>query len=318
MSCRVAALCVVLSITIYPVEGVMAEPTFVAIEVEGAPADDAGLRERVARMRGYLDDEDARFDAIAAVSELTELRAYAGDRSGLLAERREILSMIGSVVSRSATIPFEDGLEPLAEIMTLEAGDDRPVKRRMFDHYAYAELASDYATLPGHGASHDLAAEQYGKAAALADQLDGFDDNQRAGMRQKQAYELHEAGRYDEALSLNQGVLETGERLFGPNDPQLITVLTNIAQNLHALGRKPAAEPYLVRVQTIAEAEGDLETVQDMLFQRGVLSYELGRFDEARSFMRDRIDRLRTADETELLATAMEDYEELERRIGGQ
>lgn len=318
MHTRTAALCGFLLIAFLPVGIAVAESPTVVIDNEGAPASDAVLAARVARMRRTLDDAGARFSASAAIAELNALRAYVGKRSDLVAERREILSMIGAIVSRAPLMDDEDGLEPLATLMTLAEGDARPAKRRLLDHYTYAELARGHAAVPGHGASHSLAADQYGQAAALADGLPDYDDDQRAGMREKQAYELHEAERYAEALTVNLGVLAQGERLFGAQGPKLKTVLTNLAQNMHALGRRAEAEPYLVRVQGIAEAEGDLRTVQDMLFQRGVLSYELGRASEARALMRERIARLRAAGETELLEAARKDYDELEQRLAGR
>ncbi|WP_182084065.1 tetratricopeptide repeat protein [Aureimonas sp. ME7] len=291
------------------------EPMVVAIEDAGQPSGETDFRTRVERMRATLDDANARFSASAAVAELNALRAYAGTRPELLPERREILSMIGAIASRSSLMEFEDGLEPLRELMILGEGDTRSPKRRLNDHYTYAELAAGQAWLPGHSGGHALAAEHYGLAAALADGLPDYTDDQRAGMREKQAYELHEAGRYEEALAVNRDVLSEGERLFGAEDAKLKTVLTNIAQNLHAMERKAEAEPYLVRVQGIAEVGEDIETVQDMLFQRGVLAFELGQPAEARAFMRERIARLEAAGDPELLATAKEDYAELERRL---
>ncbi|XYD11936.1 hypothetical protein R1A27_32785 (plasmid) [Methylobacterium sp. NMS12] len=287
-------------------------------EDRDAPASDADLIARVTEMRRILDDANARFSATAAVAELRTLRAFVGVRPDLLTERREILSMLGAVVARAPLMDDADGLRPLAELMRLPDGDARPAARRLRDHYTYAQLASRDAKIPGRAAGHALAAEHYGRAAALADGLSNYTEDQRAGLREKQAYELHEAGRFDEALAVNQGVLATGERLFGALDRKLKTVLINLAQNLHALGRKGDAEPYLVRVQAIAEGEGDLSAVQDMLFQRGVLAFELSRPEEARTLMRDRIELLHAANETDLLATARADYDELERRISGR
>lgn len=316
MLCGAAVLAGLLAVGTRAPQAVSAERS-VVIERRGAPAGDAELVARVARMREILDDAGARFSASAAVGELKVLRAFAGARPDLLPRRREILSMIGAVVSRARLMDAADGLEALAELMRLADGDDRPIRRRMLDHQAYAKLAADDAATPGHAASHALAADQYGQAAALADGLPDADDR-RAALRERQGYELHEAGRHGEALAVNLRVLAVGERLYGPRDPKLRVVLTNLAQNLYALGRKAEAAPFLVRVQRIAEAQGEVKVAGDMLFQRGVLAFELDRPDEARALMRERIDRLQAAHETELLATAREDYEELERRIAGR
>lgn len=315
MRLRTAVLCCLFAVAGLP-SIAMADRTTVTIEALGAPNDDVQLRERVALMSSRLDDEEVQFSGTDAMAELKALHSYVGEKRELLDERREILSMMGRVTVRSALLGYEDGIAALEELESLSEGDDRPLGRRLMDRYVHAELLGAYATIPGNSASHALSAEQYGKAALLADVYSGYSDDQRAGVREKQAFQLHEAKRYEEALALNQDVLSRGERLFGKNHPKLKTVLTNLAQNLHAMGRKQEAEPYLIRVLEIAEAEGDLETIQDMLFQRGVLAYELGRMDDAKSFMQSRIERLRAAGDTAWLATAEGDYEELLKRLG--
>lgn len=311
-----AVFLVGLFVALFPPSQSMAERATIVIAEQAVPTDDAQLRKRVAVMGDSLENESIQLSGTDAMAELKALRAYVGKRADLLGERRQILSMIGRVASRSSILPYEDGIEALAELMTLTEGDDRSAKRRLGDRYLYAELLGAYATIPGYSASHALSAEHYGKAAVMADRYDGYSDDQRAGVRQKQAFELHEAERYEEAYVLNLDVLARGEKIYGKSHPNLTTVLTNLAQNLHAMGRKQEAEPYLVRVLAIAEAENDLDTVQDLLFQRGVLAYELGRKEDAKSFMKTRIDRLRAAGEETRLATAEEDYEELLRRIG--
>ena len=315
MRLRTAVVCCLFAVAGLP-SIAMADRTTVTIEALGAPTDDTQLRKRVALMSSRLDDEEVQFSGTDAMAELKVLHSYVGEKRELLDERREILSMMGRVTVRSALLGYEDGIAALEELATLGEGEDRPLGRRLMDRYVHAELLGAYAAIPGNSASHALSAEQYGKAALLADVYSGYSDDQRAGVREKQAFQLHEAKRYEEALALNQDVLSRGERLFGKSHPKLKTVLTNLAQNLHAMGRKQEAEPYLIRVLEIAEAEDDLETIQDMLFQRGVLAYELGRMDDAKSFMQSRIERLRAAGDTAWLATAEGDYEELLQRLG--
>lgn len=77
-------------------------------------------------------------------------------------------------------------------------------------------------------------------------------------------------------------------------------------------------EAYLIRAQEIAEADDDLSRVQNMLFQRGVLAFDLGEMDRARALMQERIERLAADGEPDWLDIAREDYEELERRITAQ
>jgi tetratricopeptide (TPR) repeat protein len=287
-----------------------------SVQAHGGPADDGELRQRVVLMGARLKDENSTFISRDLMVELEVLRAYVGTRSELLSERRDILSMMGLVALRSAVLAFEQGTEPLAELMALGEADNRPLALRIADHHTYAELLAGYASMPGNESSHALAAEHYGKAALLADDEDsGVTDGEIAAIRQKQAYELHEAKRYGDALAINRNVLSRFEKVDGHSDANLVWVLTDLARNLHALGRKDEVEPYLIRAQTIAEAADDLRTVQDILFQRAMLAYELGQIQKAYSFLQDRIDRLREAADTEYLAKAKEDYEIL---LGGR
>jgi tetratricopeptide (TPR) repeat protein len=287
-----------------------------SLQAHGRPADDGELRQRVVLMGARLKDENSVFISRDLMGELEVLRAYVGTRSELLSERRDILSMMGLVALRSAVLAFQQGIEPLAELMALGEADDRPLGLRISDHHTYAELLAGYASMPGNESSHARAAEHYGKAALLADDEDsGVTDGEIAAIRQKQAYELHEAKRYGDALAINRDVLSRFEKLNGHGDANLVWVLTDLARNLHALGRKDEVEPYLIRAQTIAEAADDLRTVQDILFQRAMLAYQMGQIQKAYSVLRDRIDRLREAADTEYLAKAKEDYEIL---LGGR
>ena len=83
----------------------------------------------------------------------------------------------------------------------------------------------------------------FGKVMPLVDAAADLTEEQRLGTRQSLGYCLHEAGRYAEARAINEKVLAGGERLFGPEDELLLTVLTNLAQNTYKLNdlRPPAA-----------------------------------------------------------------------------
>ena len=139
--------------------------------------------------------------------------------------------------------------------------------------------------------------------------------DQRLGIRQQLGYVLHEAKRHAEALEVNVPLLADGERLHGKDDDNLRGLITNIAQNLHALGRKSEADPYFVRAIALAKASGKIWNEQDLLFQRGVLAFELGRHDEARRLMRERIDLLVKNNRTKLIEGAREDLTILEGKI---
>lgn len=303
-----------LTLAVMP-EMAMAENAVRHIELDLAPVDDDDFRQRLAQIRSYVDETGALFSASEFTEELTRLRNYTGDRSELLTERREVLSMLGSIASRSPSMPWEAALEPLGMLMALDGKDDRPLERQMLDHYVYAGALGDYAAETGDIAKHRLSAEQYGQAAALAERLDEYDDDQRLGIYADQAYQLHEAQLYEQALEVNMTVLSRKERL---DQGQMGSVHVNIAQNLYSLGRLSEVEAYLIRAQEIAEADDDLSRVQNMLFQRGVLAFDLGEMDRARALMQERIERLAADGEPDWLDIAREDYEELERRITAQ
>ncbi|MBM7066763.1 tetratricopeptide repeat protein [Actibacterium sp. 188UL27-1] len=144
---------------------------------------------------------------------------------------------------------------------------------------------------------------------------DAYDENACAGTQQQLAYCLHEAEKYADALELNEIVLARGERLFGADAPELTTCLTNMAQNLYELKRLAEAAPILDRVLAIAEADGNIACVTDMLFQKGVLAHETGDNAAARTFMQAAIDRAEAEQDEDLAALTRAQLAELETRM---
>lgn len=129
------------------------------------------------------------------------------------------------------------------------------------------------------------AAEHYGNAAEFSKTATDFDVNQRLGIRERFAFALHEAKRYDDACAANRELLEDAERLFGADDHRLSTVLINTAQNLYALRKLADAQSHLQRALAIAQARSDIEREQDLLYQLAVLASEQGRAAEARGYL---------------------------------
>ncbi|MEQ1650183.1 MAG: tetratricopeptide repeat protein, partial [Hyphomicrobiaceae bacterium] len=160
-------------------------------------------------------------------------------------------------------------------------------------------LARSYHLLAEHlqiREDFSAAAENYRIAVRHMAETPAFNEDQRLGTEQELGLVLHEAGRFQEALDNNLRVLAGGERIHGAKNPLLRSLVTNIAQNLHALGRKLEAEPYLVRALAMARLEGKDWNEQDLLFQLGVLAFETDRNDDARRFMKERIAILKKTD----------------------
>ena len=286
----------------------------VEITPKGPPSDDGELHRRVEALRVTLKDASARFSASAAVAEARTLVSYTDGKPQLLADRRTALRVIGAIAYRAPLMGPEEGIGPFKEALSITV-DPQPEKRDLvFDHYMLASMASD-------AGQYDLAAEHYAKAIELSAGTQALTPDQRAGLMEKQGYVLQEAGRSEEALAVNRKVLAAGEEMFGPQSDRLTTVLTNMAQNLYDLKRLEEVEPVLIRCETIAEAAGDVEKQQDMLFQRGVLAFEQGRIEDARVHMKKRIAVIEASDlenREALLAEAHEAYDVLEEKIAEQ
>lgn len=269
-------------------------------------ADVAGLRARLDALDAMIFDPAATFSASKTLEDLRLVEGEIGSRAELARERKQVLHLIGIVEYKRGDM--EAARDALLQSLAIDTGD--PVTERIVrDHYLVAGIAADQE-------DYDLAIAHYRSAADLADGVPGLTDDEKAGIREKLGYVLHEAKRYQDALAVNTGVLATGERLFGADSPKLMTVLTNLAQNAHALGRPGEAEAYLQRCRGIARASGDVEKEQDMLFQLGVLAFETGQPAAARTYMKDRIKLLAAANEPDLLDAAKQDYAELLRRLG--
>lgn len=277
-----------------------------------APASMENLRARVAAVSAKLYDADARFSLSAMTIELRALITYAQQQPGAQTELRDALMMSGLLEKKrpdnaAALAAFKAGF-------AVTGATPRTTLRSTWDHFHLAELARD-------AAEWRLSATHYEAAAKYAAGLPEFTDDQRFGIRSDQAFVLHEGKFYDEALAANRALLADAERVFGPSYPDLRPVVMNIAQNLHALGRKAEAEPFLERALGLARAAKKVWEEQDTLFQLGVLTFELGRPQVSRRWMRERIaviERSSRSDKDKLLRSARDDLNILDGKIGGK
>jgi len=239
------------------------------------------MRDRVAEVRALLDSR-VNIDAAPLISELERLRERARDRLESRPELRQLLICLGMLEYRRGDRLKARGL--LIDGLGVDPGAADP-NQLVRDHYFLAGVASDLRNF-------QLAAEHYAKAAQCSAAATDFDVNQRLGIRERQAFALHEAGRFMDAYEVNRSLLEEGEGRFGADDPRLGTVIVNTAQNLYGLRRLAEAESYLQRALVSAQAGGEIEREQDFLYQLAVLAAEQGKVTAARGYLAERVTRL--------------------------
>ena len=271
---------------------------------DAPPVELARLRERLAEVRASVYDFGTPFDVSRISAELTELLISARARSDAQPELRQALLLMGMVECKRGEPAKARDL--LIEGLAMDPGGSADPNQLTRDHYFLASVASDLK-------SFQTAVEHFGKAAEFSEAAADFDLNQRLGIREKHAYALHEAKRFEEAYAVNRAVLEAGEQLFGKDDHRLSTVLINTAQNLYALKRLPDAESYLKRALAIAQARGDIEREQDLLYQLAVLASEQGRAAAARGYLAERVERLEKHGPSKLKEAARRSLEHFDR-----
>jgi tetratricopeptide (TPR) repeat protein len=271
-----------------------------------APKTIQDLGDQVAKLKKLVYDPNSLFSASTIVAQLRDLEAVARIRGDRAADLRDCLLMIGNIEKKMGK--DEDALEAYKRGLAIDAEPPLPAHRAAVDNWHLAELLSDAKEYPA-------AANHYREAARRAKGVDTITEDQRLGIRQQLGYVLHESKRYAEALEVNLALLPDGEQLHGNDSELLRGLITNIAQNLHALDRKSEADPYLVRAIALVKASGKIWNEQDLLFQRGVLAFELGRHDDARRLMRERLDLVVKNNRKDLIERAREDLTTLEDKI---
>ena len=140
------------------------------------------------------------------------------------------------------------------------------------------------------------------------------------GLHQQHGHLLHELERYPEALSANlQTLAAARERLPPDEQHRLQGVLTNIAQNHHALGQLKEAEPYLLERLKLVQAQGDDERVLDTYFQLMVLAHERGLPKQADAWLARHEAHTKAMDDEDAIAESKDLRRELlQRRATGR
>ena len=264
------------------------------------------FRERIAPVRALLLDPDATFGASRMYEELVALDRLAAALGEASAERIEVLDLLSLLQSKRAA--HEDVVAYGKRALALDRD------RRTLAPHARALLHHRIALAATETGDHDSAIAHFRECAAMAAHDPAFDAAQRLGLRQSIAHVLHEAGYYEAAADENRVLLAAAEREFGAEDARLTGVLNNLAQNLYKLGRPGEATPLLQRRLALADAAGKYEIALDTLFQLGVLAFEAGRLDAARTLMAERAARARAAGDAAGVRAAEDDLAELESR----
>jgi tetratricopeptide (TPR) repeat protein len=273
-------------------------------EINAPLAEARRVRERIAEIRALLQDPHASIDAAALIAELEPLAVRARDRPDSRPELRQLLICLGMLEYRRGDRLKARGL--LIDGIALDPGAADP-HQLVRDHYFLAGVASDLRNF-------QIAAEHYGKAAEFSAAATDFDLNQRLGIRERQAFALHEAGRFLEAYEANRSLLEEGEGRFGAEDPRLGTVIVNTAQNLYGLRKLPEAESHLQRALRLVQAGGEIEREQELLYQLAVLAAEQGKVEAARGHLAQRVTRLERGGPSRLLEAARRTLEDFDRQ----
>lgn len=257
-------------------------------------------------LRATLLDSDAVFSGSAMLESLVALQDRAlqlGEHSPQRGWLAESISRLQSKRGDSESV-LEHGRLALAIHQQRPFLDDEAF---FYLHYRLATAAQD------EQAFADSLAHL---AVCLAHpQLASLDPEQQLGLRQTRGYLLHEAGRFAEALASNQALLADGERAFGVNDERLGQVLNNLAQNHYELGQPERSQAALLRRLAIAEKAQAHDEQAQALFQLGVLAWELGDAQVARSWFQQRLLRAQALDDDDLIEAAQDDLTDLERRV---
>jgi tetratricopeptide (TPR) repeat protein len=271
---------------------------------DSPPAELTRLRQRVAEVQASMPAPGADYDASPLSTELEQLLRSARARADARPELRQLLILLARVEFKRRELAKARDL--LIEGLAMDAGMAADAGQLTRDHSVLAGVAGDLKNF-------QIAAEHYGKAAEFSRAATGFDANQKLGIRERFAFALHEAKRYDDACAANLELLEDAERLFGADDHRLSTVLINTAQNLYALKKLAEAQSYLQRALAIARARSDLEREQDLLYQLAVLASEQGRAGEARGYLAERVERLEGRGSSQQLEAARRSLEHFDR-----
>lgn len=261
--------------------------------------------QRLRELHQHLMDPTQFFSISKTLAELDELETTIppGDN-----EARGKLNYLRGFVLYRAQKPTES-LPPSLEALRIDAitpflPDDERTSL-IYNIASQAEEIGDWST----------AIQFYEEAMPLFDASAEYSEDQRFALRERQAYCLHEAGRYAEALALNKQTLEAGEKLFGPDSEKLLVVVTNISQNAYVLGDLKTTQSFLERLLATATKHDEHSHIDNALFLLGVLAFEQDRFEEAEAHMKRRLSLAEASSDSNRINSAREDLEILYEKM---
>lgn len=147
------------------------------------------------------------------------------------------------------------------------------------------------------------------------DDFADLDVRQKFGVRQSLGFFLHLNRQYDQAFQNNQQLLTDAESALGKSESELTGVLTNLAQNAHALKKLDESKKYLERCLKLAIKARKTDITFETFFQLGVLAFEMNQSDAARGYFNQRVKLAEGLQDEFWVKTAKEDLKEFEAKL---
>jgi uncharacterized protein len=130
------------------------------------------------------------------------------------------------------------------------------------------------------------------------------------------AFCLHEASEFEEARKLNSEALARAEIAFGENDPALLRIIANLAQNEYALDHPDRSVELMRRRLAIAEQHEVLDVIGATLRDMAIASFSAGDHAGAEDLFRRQVAFAERNGDSEDIARARADLDGLFERLG--
>ncbi len=271
-----------------------------------AHAQDSRDAERLKEIHRTVMDPNQMFSISATLAELDSLEPQI--QADDVRSRGKLNYIRGFVLYRAGRAA--ESIAPRLEALSIDANTPFLTKgERARFIYSLANQAEELG-------EWDIAIGAYRKVVPLFDADPERSEDERLGTRERLAFCLHEAGKYQEATAVNKEVLAGCERLFGPDSEKLLVVVTNLAQNAYKMRQFGEAKGLLERRLSIATKRDDQSHIDDSLFQLGVLAFEQGQPGKAETFMKQRLELAKASGDAERIEDAEQALQILYEKTG--